>query len=233
MILTSNGTSKITQTMHNVVSWKFLQNDHRDFALSLIPSKWATGSNGPLPLYGKKHLHAVSGKVHLPFQWRQPRVVRYQISMFKACASMISQNSSALRQLNGDLSKGNLYKLAVSFRESNCHKQWHLKVKQGSLYYQPKQCTIIGEIPQNYHTFALLDPSKMGNLMTPVKSLLPKICCLVEFLKNGSLDLMIFAAFFYFVGFLRGGWNQGGGGNWGTLRIPRVDWGTLGNIRED
>ena len=24
-----------------------------------------------------------------------------------------------------------------------------------------------------------------------------------------------------------------GGGNWGTLRIPREDWGTLGNIRED
>ena len=24
-----------------------------------------------------------------------------------------------------------------------------------------------------------------------------------------------------------------GVGNWGTLRIPRGDWGTLGNIRED
>ena len=24
-----------------------------------------------------------------------------------------------------------------------------------------------------------------------------------------------------------------GGGNWGTLRIPREDWGTLGNSRED
>ncbi len=33
------------------------------------------------------------------------------------------------------------------------------------------------------------------------------------------------------VGFLRGGVQ--GGGNWGTLRIPREDWGTLGNIRED
>ena len=30
-----------------------------------------------------------------------------------------------------------------------------------------------------------------------------------------------------FLGFLRGG------GNWGTLRIPREDWGTLGNIRND
>ena len=35
-----------------------------------------------------------------------------------------------------------------------------------------------------------------------------------------------------FVGFLRGG-VQGGGGTWGTLRIPTKDWGTLGNIRED
>ena len=27
------------------------------------------------------------------------------------------------------------------------------------------------------------------------------------------------------VGFLRGGCSRGGGGNWGTLRIPREDWG--------
>ena len=33
------------------------------------------------------------------------------------------------------------------------------------------------------------------------------------------------------VGFLRGGCSRGGG-NWGTLRIFREDWGTLGNIRE-
>ena len=32
------------------------------------------------------------------------------------------------------------------------------------------------------------------------------------------------------VGFLRGGGSRGGG-NWGTLRIPREDWGTLGKIR--
>ena len=30
---------------------------------------------------------------------------------------------------------------------------------------------------------------------------------------------------------LKGGCSRGGG-NWGTLRIPREDWGTLGNIRE-
>ena len=35
--------------------------------------------------------------------------------------------------------------------------------------------------------------------------------------------------FFYRV--LKGGCPRGGG-NWGTLRIPREDWGTLGNIRE-
>ncbi len=34
------------------------------------------------------------------------------------------------------------------------------------------------------------------------------------------------------VGFLRVGCSRGGG-NWGTLRIPWEDWGTLGNIRED
>ena len=36
----------------------------------------------------------------------------------------------------------------------------------------------------------------------------------------------------FFIGFLRGGCPRGGG-NWGTLRIPKEDWGTLGNIRED
>ena len=41
--------------------------------------------------------------------------------------------------------------------------------KQGSLYYQPKQCTIIREIPQNHHTFALFDSPQIGNLMTPEK----------------------------------------------------------------
>ena len=34
------------------------------------------------------------------------------------------------------------------------------------------------------------------------------------------------------VGFLRGGCSRGGGGNWGTLRVPAEDWGTLGKIRE-
>ena len=34
------------------------------------------------------------------------------------------------------------------------------------------------------------------------------------------------------IGFLRGGGCPRKGSNWGTLRIPREDWGTLGNIRE-
>ena len=42
--------------------------------------------------------------------------------------------------------------------------------KQGSLYYhQPKQCNMIGEIPQNHHTFALFDRPQIGNFMTPKK----------------------------------------------------------------
>ncbi len=40
---------------------------------------------------------------------------------------------------------------------------------QGS-YYQPKQCTIYGKSLKNYNGFALLDPPKMGNLMTPVQT---------------------------------------------------------------
>ena len=35
--------------------------------------------------------------------------------------------------------------------------------KQGSLYYQPKQCSFIREFLQIYHIFALFHPSKIGN----------------------------------------------------------------------
>ena len=35
-----------------------------------------------------------------------------------------------------------------------------------------------------------------------------------------------------FVGFLRGGCSRGGG-KWGTQKIPRQDWGSLGEFRED
>ncbi len=34
-------------------------------------------------------------------------------------------------------------------------------VVEGSLYYQPKQCTIVRETPQKYHTVALFDPQKL------------------------------------------------------------------------
>ena len=38
-----------------------------------------------------------------------------------------------------------------------------------TIYYQPKQCTIIREIPENYHRFVLFDPPQYGShLMTPV-----------------------------------------------------------------
>ena len=42
------------------------------------------------------------------------------------------------------------------------------KIQQGSLYYQPKQCTVIRDISQNDHPFALFGLPRMGNLMTPV-----------------------------------------------------------------
>ena len=35
------------------------------------------------------------------------------------------------------------------------------------IWHQPKQCTSTGEIPQNYYTFVLFDPPKIGILMTP------------------------------------------------------------------
>lgn len=38
---------------------------------------------------------------------------------------------------------------------------------QGSVYYQSKQCTITGGMPQNHRTFAVFDPPQIGNLMTP------------------------------------------------------------------
>ena len=46
--------------------------------------------------------------------------------------------------------------------------------QRGSLYYQPKECTVIREIPQNGHRFVLFDSPKMGNLMTRAQRL---FCC--------------------------------------------------------
>ena len=42
--------------------------------------------------------------------------------------------------------------------------------KQGSLYYQPKECTIKGEILQIDHAFIMFHSSQMGNLMIPAKA---------------------------------------------------------------
>ena len=48
--------------------------------------------------------------------------------------------------------------------------------------------------------------------------------------KVTKLFPAIFPPFSFLVGFLKGGCSRGGG-NWGTLRIPREDWGTLGKTR--
>ena len=58
-----------------------------------------------------------------------------------------------------------------------------------------------------------------------------------EFEQNKTKLTCFFSRFFNSVGsiidrFLRVGCFRGGG-NWGTLRIPREDWGTLRNLRED
>ena len=41
---------------------------------------------------------------------------------------------------------------------------------------------LIGEIPQNYHAFALFDAPKMGNLMTPVlrDDGIHLLCCRIQ-----------------------------------------------------
>ncbi len=50
--------------------------------------------------------------------------------------------------------------------EDSCPKQhWR---NQGSLCYQPKQCTITMGIPEICRKFALFDPAKMGKLMIHV-----------------------------------------------------------------
>ena len=58
----------------------------------------------------------------------------------------------------------------------------------------------------------------------------------VFFLRSGfqaHFCLVIWVCFCVFYRVLKGGRCPRGGGKWGTLRIPREDWGTLGNIRED
>ena len=55
----------------------------------------------------------------------------------------------------------------------------------------------------------------------------PNVSKTVNVIRKNALHYHVI-----FVGFLRGGCSRGGG-NWGTLRIPQKDWGTLGNIGED
>ena len=57
---------------------------------------------------------------------------------------------------------------------------------RGSLFYQPKQCIVIREIPENYHRFVLFDSPKMGNLTTPA---LPRHAPQITQKKNQSKGL--------------------------------------------
>ena len=61
----------------------------------------------------------------------------------------------------------------VELRCHGCHLEpvagWE---KQRSSNYQPKHCTIIREIPQNYLTFVLFDSPKMSNFMIPDQKIL-------------------------------------------------------------
>ena len=40
------------------------------------------------------------------------------------------------------------------------------KLKQGSIFYHPKQCSVVREAPQNCHKFVLFDFPKIANLTT-------------------------------------------------------------------
>ena len=59
------------------------------------------------------------------------------------------------------------YSIIMAFRISSAIPWWWLSTIL-------KQCTIVRENPWNYHTFALFDPPKMGNLMTPDVSMAKK-----------------------------------------------------------
>ena len=67
---------------------------------------------------------------------------------------------------------------------------------RGDQNYQPKQCTIMREIPQNYHTFAYFDATKMDNLITPgkKKTVLPRslfVLCPLGLCQNHGAILPI------------------------------------------
>ena len=52
------------------------------------------------------------------------------------------------------------FTLLSLYQEYRCFPKG-IQNKQGSLYYQPKQCTFFREIPQNYHTCGLFDSPQM------------------------------------------------------------------------
>ena len=52
--------------------------------------------------------------------------------------------------------------------------------------------------------------------------------CTCQIYKGDGLGVERVAMFPYFIGFLRVPGSPREGGNWGTLRIPREEWGTLG-----
>ena len=76
------------------------------------------------------------------------------------------QNSQTKKQIHwnpGWLKTGSLYWLIVISNPPYIYTYIYIYnwvglsslISQGSLHYQPKQCSIIREILQNYHTFAL------------------------------------------------------------------------------
>ncbi len=94
---------------------------------------------------------------------------------------------------------------------------------RGSLYYRPKQGTIIGQISQNYLTFALFEPQKIG---TPLKfNIAPEIWCLEDkpFLLGRSIfrgELSNFAG----VSFMTPGQRLGKSLSATVRKLPKADW---------
>ena len=70
--------------------------------------------------------------------------------------------------LCGIPSNSNIHHVPMFFSKTTKANSSIKTKTQGSLHYQPKQCTITREIPQNYHIFALFDyPRNGSHLMTP------------------------------------------------------------------
>ena len=100
-----------------------------------------------------------------------------------------------------------------------------------SYFFSPRKLGISWFPIWRLHIFAdgVVQPPTKEN-----KNLLGQVCWNIwAYCSNAVLKLRNFRSCKSgIVGFLRGGCSRGGG-NWGTLRIPKKDWGTLGNIGED